>query len=1019
MTSSLHNKHYNESNKQLEQLNHIVEMKHLNTLDLSCNQLNTIQLISLTYLIELNISNNKLTSLQPNDLPTSLRSLNVSHNQLISFDETIKLPSLTHLNVSHNRLTSLNHLAICCPLLCEIDASSNQLCDVNEIQSLNKCQMLFKLVVIDNPLVQQPVDDTSIGWLERVMYLVPQLEIIQFEHNDETQQSIPVEAYLSSCAEHGDDEQRRIKLTRYYRCRGDRTRAHHVNNKARVEWAGLVGVQRVLEDESDVDLTLNGVSTDLIRDVRPFLPEPRFWTFMAEHGLTNQWIDLERTIHRNARMATQHSQRIRLDLDGLQLGCAGLRCVAQALLNRATRDAVNELSFDGAVQHNRFISHISNHFGLMHLLQAITLSNVSTLEMKNCSFGITECDIISEHLALNASSRLQHLDLSWNHIGVHQYLEGIQIRQCPGLGALVSSPAIKQLLTLNLSNNGIDHIGARQITLWLLECQVQTLILDGNPLDDSSIEMLSQSLSRNSTVQTLSLSGLPLTSPSGGLSINALTSLTSCLATSNDTIQSVNLSNNRMLCTRSASSVSAGSLIAQWLKRDLRFRSSLCILQSIDLTNTGLLVTDLPPIAAVLNDNSTLQHLKLSVVDSKSITVEQSRGFLEAVFASSLVSLEACGVRCDVSNADLMYSLNLVCSRHPSLMSLVLGPIVGSGPANRWENLPPRSTILSHIELLGESQHCVQSIDRLLLEVLQIPSLHNLTLRGVNMPYETVRVLTSMFAGFSRVTSVNFIDCCFPVSNELEPMFDSMLANPSLRHFSLERTRLISCHWQGLLNVMQSRKSRWTSIRLSECGLSFIDACSARYLLSQPALTELDLSDNSFDANSLHELIDLIPICQQLRRCILTTGRVPFHLDNRTFFELRHEWSAVISSLIAHGCDLKEIGLPHINVRSRDENDQLVDDVISALTKAAARSSARGSDAVPMLRSLILPRSLSFGRSARSRLVKVLDAFPTLSVGTDGAKVFRLTCIGDMSIFEEDRTLNAVSAKLAVTRLTK
>ncbi len=81
----------------------VVGCNQVRVLRLGGNQIQDLLPVGLDKLIEVDISDNKLSTISP-DLPASLKSLNASHNQLTTFRS--KSPGLQILDLSHNQLTT-------------------------------------------------------------------------------------------------------------------------------------------------------------------------------------------------------------------------------------------------------------------------------------------------------------------------------------------------------------------------------------------------------------------------------------------------------------------------------------------------------------------------------------------------------------------------------------------------------------------------------------------------------------------------------------------------------------------------------------------------------------------------------------------------------------------------------------------------------------------------------------------------------------------------------------------------
>ncbi|XP_023946364.2 leucine-rich repeat-containing G-protein coupled receptor 4 [Bicyclus anynana] len=120
-------------------------------------------LMGLRGLLTLNLSNNQLQQISPDDLIglEDLRLLDVSHNQITTLEETSKtfLPSLEELIAHHNNITMLDKDFHGLPSLCKADLSYNKIQSVNyEVVSKSRCTIngvpsILKIYLQDNPVL--------------------------------------------------------------------------------------------------------------------------------------------------------------------------------------------------------------------------------------------------------------------------------------------------------------------------------------------------------------------------------------------------------------------------------------------------------------------------------------------------------------------------------------------------------------------------------------------------------------------------------------------------------------------------------------------------------------------------------------------------------------------------------------------------------------------------------------------------------------------------------------------------
>lgn len=89
----------------------IEQFGNLRVLDVSANKIKSIdELAHIPYLGTLDISHNQISTLAPLAQSTSLTKLNANNNNLASLDELSELPNLKNLYVSNNSLTNLTAL---------------------------------------------------------------------------------------------------------------------------------------------------------------------------------------------------------------------------------------------------------------------------------------------------------------------------------------------------------------------------------------------------------------------------------------------------------------------------------------------------------------------------------------------------------------------------------------------------------------------------------------------------------------------------------------------------------------------------------------------------------------------------------------------------------------------------------------------------------------------------------------------------------------------------------------------
>ncbi|EDQ86078.1 uncharacterized protein MONBRDRAFT_28536 [Monosiga brevicollis MX1] len=133
---------------------------HLSVLRLQGCNLSTIpELAALPLLTYLDVSHNKLASINVHHLPW-LTYMNVAHNDLTAL-EVIETPSLRLLDCSRNQLTTFPTWPAPLAQLQHLDVSHNQLQDLGGILS-HVAPGLRRLVALDNPLQKLTVDDIPV-----------------------------------------------------------------------------------------------------------------------------------------------------------------------------------------------------------------------------------------------------------------------------------------------------------------------------------------------------------------------------------------------------------------------------------------------------------------------------------------------------------------------------------------------------------------------------------------------------------------------------------------------------------------------------------------------------------------------------------------------------------------------------------------------------------------------------------------------------------------------------------------
>lgn len=140
--------------KETVEGNHPYKWLMLTDVDVSCNQVSKIdESISLAPSIErLNLSHNKLSSVECLTSLPHLVSLNLSNNLFSSLDSMhTKLGNVVDLDLSQNNLSSLKGLDKLYSLA-SLNVSTNNLCEIHEVSHIARLPCLETLIITGNPV---------------------------------------------------------------------------------------------------------------------------------------------------------------------------------------------------------------------------------------------------------------------------------------------------------------------------------------------------------------------------------------------------------------------------------------------------------------------------------------------------------------------------------------------------------------------------------------------------------------------------------------------------------------------------------------------------------------------------------------------------------------------------------------------------------------------------------------------------------------------------------------------------
>ncbi|XP_074394768.1 leucine-rich repeat and guanylate kinase domain-containing protein isoform X4 [Zonotrichia albicollis] len=141
---------------------------HLQKMELSSNKINDLSCVShMPYLVELNASNNELTTYFNFKAPKNLRSF----NQIEKVDGLKSLKKLQRVNLSNNKINSLQGLEEH-ELLEVINLEDNQVAELSELRWIQDLPLLRDLNLLKNPLQEK-----GSYWLSAIFMLLQVTEL--------------------------------------------------------------------------------------------------------------------------------------------------------------------------------------------------------------------------------------------------------------------------------------------------------------------------------------------------------------------------------------------------------------------------------------------------------------------------------------------------------------------------------------------------------------------------------------------------------------------------------------------------------------------------------------------------------------------------------------------------------------------------------------------------------------------------------------------------------------------------
>ena len=179
----------NFSNNLLTCFDHLIPFsKSLKRLNISNNNIDhdLVELNVLSNLVELDISNNRISSLKLTELKY-LKILNAESNQLECISGVCSW-SLQQLNLKNNNIQNLSQFQSL-KLLFKLNLENNKIERFEEINHLADLTFMYDLSLLGNPFIIKPTNDSlevSIIYKNSILFRLPQIVILdQFEVSSE------------------------------------------------------------------------------------------------------------------------------------------------------------------------------------------------------------------------------------------------------------------------------------------------------------------------------------------------------------------------------------------------------------------------------------------------------------------------------------------------------------------------------------------------------------------------------------------------------------------------------------------------------------------------------------------------------------------------------------------------------------------------------------------------------------------------------------------------------------------
>jgi Leucine-rich repeat (LRR) protein len=473
--------------------------RHLEQLDLSVNRLESLEGIgSLGALRKLSVARNQLTSLEDISCPV-LTELDASANfikTLATLPSTHLSGSLRRLCLDSNQISSLAGVEKLA-LLSALSLRDNALTDMDEVARLAHCAQLVELDLRGTPLAEEGSSSgrDGISYRHQLLHILPGLHVLDG-------QQVTAQEVVDAHNAHGADATMRQAITHLYLPHGSRTQPHMAPRQ--VPELAIDGVPANSKAASSAPVV---TAANAVNVPTTLLPEDSYWSLLAERKFTSEWTEFLRVAKTRIKLVPAQAEeteeqeaeapKVNVDLSGISLGEAG--CWALAELLAVRRGQVQQLNLNHSLHPMRWSTRLSDAYGLRRLLQAMArLDALQSLSLTHCHLGREGATLLASFLrAPSARASLRALHLQNNLLGQNvtttlpESGELVIVHACPGLRAVMRALAGHDdtnaaaaasldeehmvephhqphaLEYLNLTNNLIDPQGARVVADYL------------------------------------------------------------------------------------------------------------------------------------------------------------------------------------------------------------------------------------------------------------------------------------------------------------------------------------------------------------------------------------------------------------------------------------------------------------------------------------------------------------------------------------------------------------------------